>query len=207
MIKGMNENEIQTAGIGTYRVTVLLAGACILVFLLQHIIPGAEYLLYEKGALDAVDVASGESFRMVTAIFLHADSNHLFSNMVMLVLAGTMTERALGHWRYGVVCLASGIVGNGATVLLELQKGEVWRSLGSSGMVFGIVGALAVTMLADRKRVSGQELLRMAFGIGYALYVGFMGSNINNTAHIGGFLTGSILAGIFSIVYKKKKQG
>ena len=70
-------------------------------------------LLYNMGRLDIQNVLVGREYgRIVWAMFLHSDFNHLFNNMVILFFLGAMIEKEIGHLTYGIIYLLSGIGGN-----------------------------------------------------------------------------------------------
>ena len=69
-------------------------------------------LLHDLGVLDVDLVMRGEYRRLVTAVFLHADLAHLFSNMVLLFYIGGVVERNLGALSYAALYLICGIAGN-----------------------------------------------------------------------------------------------
>ncbi|MBO5504177.1 MAG: rhomboid family intramembrane serine protease, partial [Lachnospiraceae bacterium] len=100
--------------------------------------PAARFF-YEEGTLVGYAVAEqGEYWRIVTSMFLHAGTDHIFSNMLILYFVGIEMERRFGHLRMLLLYFASGIAGNLLSLAAELRMHEVWRSLGASGAVFGV---------------------------------------------------------------------
>jgi membrane associated rhomboid family serine protease len=81
-----------------------------------------------------------EHFRYLTAVVLHADTDHLFGNMFSLWGMGTTVERVLGPLSYSCLYVVSGLAGS----LLSQHVGTYRRVLGASGAVTGVLGALAV---------------------------------------------------------------
>ena len=163
-------------------------------------------LLHDAGVLDvALVVKDGEWRRLATAAFLHADLMHLFSNMVLLFYIGGVVERNLGAVSYLVLYLVSGIAGNALTVLYELARGEHWTSLGASGAVFGVMGAMLVLLLHVRKQLRGRSslLYRVGFMIAYSLIPGVRYGGVNNIAHIGGLLTGALICFLLTVTGKR----
>ena len=153
-------------------------------------------LLHDAGVLDVTSVVrDGEWRRLITAVFLHADLMHLFSNMVLLFYIGGVVERNLGAVFYLALYLLSGIAGNALTVLYELARNEHWTSLGASGAVFGVMGAMLVLLLRVRKQLRGRSslLYRAGFMVAYSLVSGIRYGGVNNIAHIGGLLTGALI--------------
>ena len=111
--------------------------------------PGRE-VMFRKGALYAPVILQGkELYRLITSVFLHADPGHLTNNMIMQFAGGDIVERNLGHVRFALLYLCSGICGNLASVLMDHLRGYYSFSVGASGAVFGITGALLVLILME----------------------------------------------------------
>ena len=67
-------------------------------------------LLYREGAFSLQYIQKGQEWwRLVTSMFLHADLDHLFGNMLMLYLAGELVERYIGKWNFAILYFCSGI--------------------------------------------------------------------------------------------------
>ena len=188
-------------------------------------------VLYQNGALYAPLLLRGMGLhRLVTSIFLHADPMHLMNNVVVQFAGGEVVERNLGHVRFALLFLLSGIGGNAASVLSDYVTGSYGFSVGASGAVFGIIGALLFMILREalgflRRRDPVEEesraayrrggpgaqkegglrrralpprmkslLLRAVIMTGYLLYSGWKNPVVNQAAHIGGLVTGFLLA-------------
>lgn len=161
-------------------------------------------LLYNIGAFNAAAfVEQKEYYRIFTSIFLHWDINHLISNMIVLYYLGEVVEKHFGMVRYGMIYLVAGISGNLVSMIYEMYAGLQIGSVGASGAIFGIIGALLVLVLVHKGHLQQITIGRLLFMISYSLYSGFVGSNINNAAHIGGFISGFILAFILRGVKNK----
>ena len=157
-------------------------------------------LLYNMGSVSAWDLMHEEFYRLVTSMFLHADAHHLVNNMLILFGIGYMIETELGHVRFGVYYMISGLCGNLLSAWMEIVHGEFISSIGASGAVFGLDGVLLALVLFSGKKISNVTLPRLLFMIGYSLYSGFTAENINNAAHIGGLLAGFVLASLFCAI-------
>lgn len=111
---------------------------------------------YRAGALYAPLLLKGQGFyRLVTSIFLHADLTHLFNNMVVQFAGGEVVEKNLGHFRYGILYVLCGIGGNLVSAATDFCTGQYGYSVGASGAVFGVIGALLFMILrraADMKK-------------------------------------------------------
>ena len=151
-----------------------------------------------------------ELYRLITSVFLHADLSHLFNNMVVLFAGGGIVERNMGHIRYGIFYLLCGIGGNIVSVVSDCISGQYGFSIGASGAVFGVIGALVCMILREylsqrrdpdasyRSRIIYQNLLvRAAVMTVFLLYSGWRNPVVNQAAHAGGIMVGYLLAIIF----------
>ena len=113
--------------------------------------------LFAQLAQIPVLVQLGEDWRLVTAAFLHIGVLHLVLNMLALLVFGSELERQLGRWRYLAVYVVSLL---GGAVALQLL-GEPGRPVaGASAAIYGLLGGLAVVMLARREDLRGLLTLR-----------------------------------------------
>ena len=164
------------------------------------LMPGSRiYALWRCAAVPVLD--KGEYWRLMTSIFLHASVSHLFSNLLVQVLMGNAVERNLGHIRYLILFLLSGIGGNLVSVLYDRAQGVNIYPVGASGSVYGVMGALFVLIVKGRKKLrTGSSLMaRAAFAVFYAVYAGFKTPYTDNAAHLGGLAFGVLLGVILSI--------
>lgn len=145
------------------------------------------------GADFAPATASGEWWRMLTSMFLHGGIIHLAVNMWALRNLGYTAELFYGRRNFLVIYLLSGFAGSSATL--------IWRpeavSVGASGAIFGVAGALAAMVYFKKLPVDRAVLKRDIGSIGavifYNLILGAAVPIINNAAHVGGLLGGVIL--------------
>lgn len=152
-------------------------------------------LLYGAGELDIFGVlVLGEYGRILWAMFLHSGVEHLFNNMMILFFLGSMIEREVGHVWYGALYFLSGIGGNVLSLLARAARQDPTASLGASGAVFGLDGVLLAMVLFSGRRMENVTPVRVLLMIVYSLYSGFVGRNVDNVAHVGGLLTGFLLA-------------
>lgn len=153
--------------------------------------------LYDIGAFSVKNIMEGrEWYRIVSSMFLHADIQHLFSNMLILYYIGNVVEKHIGCVPYMIIYFLSGIVGNMFSAGYEMLTGNYVSSVGASGAVFGIEGALLMLVLIYKGKCTEVTAGRLVFSIAFSLYCGFTSSHINNAAHIGGVLAGFAAAGI-----------
>lgn len=151
-------------------------------------------LLYRAGAFSLQYLRHGrEWWRFITSMFLHADLDHLAGNMLMLYLAGELVEKYIGRRKYTILYFSSGVSGSLLYAAYEYYMDSYADTIGASGAVFGIVGALFVIVLHHKGRYGDITIGRMVFMLIYMVYMGLRVSNVNNAAHIGGLLSGIVL--------------
>jgi rhomboid protease GluP len=144
------------------------------------------------GALVRERVLEGEFWRAGTATFLHGSPDHLIGNCVSLYILGMACEHAVG-WRRLLMIFAAGALGGWGLSLLH-QDGP---SVGASGAIFGIMGAVIVILYRERdvfvirdKRIG----VVIAVWAAYTLAIGALQPMIDNWAHLGGLAIGSVAA-------------
>lgn len=113
--------------------TFQLVAVCVLVFILQNIFPS----ITDEFALNSAQVLS-QPWTLITYIFLHASIEHIFYNMFALAVFGSILEKLIGTRKFLLVFFASGIVAGIGSVLFYSS------SIGASGAIYGVMGALAV---------------------------------------------------------------
>lgn len=168
-------------------------------------------LLYNIGEISPqVFFEGGQYYRIFTSMFLHADIEHIASNMIILFGLGMMMEQETGHIIFGVLYFLTGIIGNAASLFYKIYMGE-WAvaSLGASGAVFGMEGVLLAFVMQYPERMRYASWEKIAIMVIYSIYCGIRSENIDNAAHIGGFVSGFLLGLLVCIVRKagKTKNG
>ena len=140
-------------------------------------------------------------WRLLTSVFLHAGISHLGSNLIVQILMGNVVERNLGHVKYLLLFLASGIGGNIVSVLYDSAQGVNTYSVGASGAIFGVMGVLVILIVKGRRtlRRGSSMLLRAGFAVFYAVYSGFQTPYTDNAAHLGGLFVGVLLGLLITI--------
>ncbi len=127
-------------------------------------------------------------------MFLHAENSplHILFNMYILFTYGPFVEQWLGKARFVTLYLLAGLAGSTASYTFSAVN---TGSLGASGAIFGVVGALAVLAFYARGTAQGRSLLQgvMLF-VGINLLLGFSLGGIDNNAHIGGLIGGVVIA-------------
>ena len=164
-------------------------------------------LLYNIGEFGVTQVMEDQSYyRIITSMFLHADMQHLFNNMIILFFVGEIVERKLGHIPYIVIYFLSGIAGNIFSAGYELLTGEFYSSIGASGAVFGVEGALLCLVILNHGKMEYLTTGRLVFSILFSLYSGFTSTGVNNAAHVGGVLIGFAVTALFIMIRPQLKD-
>jgi membrane associated rhomboid family serine protease len=178
----------------TALVTKILVAANIAVFVLDEALGNR---LVGDYAMQGAAVAGGDSYRLVTSAFFHTGFTHLAFNMIALWFVGSAVEARLGRWRYLTVYLLSAL---GGSVLSYAVDSPFAYSVGASGAVFGVFGALFVLSVKLKFDLGGLIAL-----IAINVVIGFLpGLNINWRAHLGGLLVGALLT--FVMTYAPQRN-
>lgn len=189
--------------------TLGLVGLNVLVYLLMALSRGSfapfpPDLLLRWGGNAASEVQRGQWWRLFTAMFVHASIPHILFNMLGLVAFGTYVERFYG-WRQSLlIYLAAGLVGNATSLHYAAQHGV---AVGASGAIYGLVGACAAMLYWHRKtlpKTYTRHRLMMVLYVANSLLQGFADPHIDHAAHVGGLLSGIVLAGMLSL---RSEQG
>ncbi|MDI5964321.1 rhomboid family intramembrane serine protease [Streptomyces sp. SL13] len=163
-------------------VTIALILANVALFAAVH----SNAALVQQLALNPAEIAQGQYYRLITAVFLHQALAHIGMNMLSLWWIGPAVENALGRARYLALYLVAGLGGSALSFLL-LPANEY--GLGASGAIFGLLGALFVLV----RRVGG-DLRQVVIVIVLNLVLTFSISGIDWRAHVGGLITGAAIA-------------
>lgn len=136
-------------------------------------------------------VEQGEYWRLFTAMFLHGDILHLLFNMYALWALGGTLEKILSKPKFLSLYILSGL---GGSVLSTLMLDNT-VSIGASGAIFGLVGALIGYVIKYRNMFRQGALTNLLFIVLINLAWGLQpGSGIDNFAHLGGVITGFLLS-------------
>jgi membrane associated rhomboid family serine protease len=149
---------------------------------------------------------SGEWWRLLTNIFVHAGIIHIAFNMWCLWYLGALAEQLYGAWTYACIYLICGI---GASL-----SSAGWHpyvpSVGASGAIFGLAGALFTAIKLGEFSVSREALSGTLRSLGafvvYNLIFGFAISGVDNAAHIGGLVTGVIVGALVALIAPRHEQ-
>ena len=134
--------------------------------------------LFARWVLYGPAVANGDWWRLITAAFLHASLLHIGLNMLALVWLGAPVERYLGHFQYLALYMVSGLAGS-AGALITTPTGI---TVGASGAIFGILGAMLIIEYQATGNIAGQAFTLIAINLLFS----FTMSGISVGGHIGG---------------------
>lgn len=170
----------------------------VMVFLGADILQPSGELLVGLGSNYGPLTWSGDYWRLLTSAFLHGGVIHIALNMFALYQGGNLVERLYGSGRFALIYLLAALAGSVASGWWDPSR----NSVGASGAIFGVWGALLVFFALRRgdfpvqlwKRVGGSALIFC----GYSLAVGAASPIIDNAAHVGGLL-GGIVSGFLLV--------
>ncbi len=148
---------------------------------------------YVQGRIDAGQIYNGQWWRLVTALSLHANGQHLLSNMGFGLFFLYYISRYLGYGLASMAMLVSGICGNAINVYMH---GSTHYSIGASTAVFGILGVLCAYVWKQRyfSQATWSKRLGPIFGgIVLLAFTGTSGENTDIGAHLWGFVSGLII--------------
>lgn len=191
--------------------------ACIVLYVLSLIIDPAG-ALQRRGFLDALSPSSqalrdlgatgpgpwqhGEWWTLLTAIYLHGGLLHIFFNVLWIRQLGPAVEELYGPARLVIIFTVAGAVGFIASNLLS-----PWPSVGASGSIFGLLGAL-VAFGQKRGGTFGSMVFRQYGQWALVLFVlGFLMPGVNNIAHAGGFVGGYAVSHLLALAEHRSETG
>ncbi|UVT18815.1 MAG: rhomboid family intramembrane serine protease [Nitrospira sp.] len=202
-------------------VTMTFIGICVAVFLYQVNLPQepAELFAFQYGAIPSIifghaslpeeaRVGFPATLTLVTSMFLHGGWMHLLGNMLYLWIFGNNIEDVMGHAKFVVFYILSGILAALSHALTD-PSSQI-PMVGASGAISAVLGAYL--LLFPRAHVlvllPGIGMTRVAAGIVLGMWfltqliiggmsVGASGGGVAFFAHIGGFIAGMALIGLF----------
>jgi rhomboid protease GluP len=172
-------------------------GLQILLFLVMTLFGGSQNsnVLVFFGAKVNILIQQGQWWRLIMPIFLHSGLMHIAVNSVTLYFIGMQIESLFGHWRFTLIYLLSGIVGNIASFVFNMGI-----SVGASTALFGLFGAFFMLVEAFRQntaiRAMGQQFaLFIVLNLAFDLF----NPEIDLAGHVGGLLGGFLVANIVGV--------
>ncbi len=196
IIKGFNKNSF-IPGQENNQATKFLSISLIAVYVIQFVL-GDVYI--SNFALFAPSVSSGQLWRLLTAGFLHGSILHLLFNVYILWVLGSQLENIVGKTKFISIYFISLLGGSLASYLFS-PFGSY--SIGASGAIFGLMGAMLVV---GRKR--NTDISQIATLVVINVVIGFVLSGIDWRAHLGGLAAGAFITWVLinAISLKGKNQ-
>ncbi|MFZ0731166.1 MAG: rhomboid family intramembrane serine protease [Candidatus Sulfotelmatobacter sp.] len=195
-------------GQSTITLTHVLFGANIAVFLAMLLASGeptafldpmhefSGALTQHWGANWGPLTLSGDWWRLLTYMFVHGGLLHIGFNMWCLWDLGALSESLYGRWTYLVIYLTTGVAGG----LASLAWHPFVSTVGASGAIFGLAGALIASFYLGefslpKTAIKGTLTSLLVFA-GFNLFFGGVFPGVDNSAHIGGLVSGMILGAL-----------
>ena len=180
-------------------ITYIIIALCVFMFVMSGM--GIDTMtLVKYGANVGELVKNGEVYRLISYMFLHAGIIHMFFNMYSLYIVGPRVEDFYGKWKFLTIYLVSGISGG---LLSIAMNGDV-VSVGASGAIFGLFGALLYFAYNYRGYIGAMIRSQIVPIVIYNLLMGFFISGIDMWGHIGGLIGGLIASYILGTIENKK---
>lgn len=182
--------------------TYLFLGLNFLCFFLPKLL-GVDNAFLNAFCTHGPSIRMGQYYRLITGAFLHANLLHFLFNMYALYIIGSQLESFMGKWRYTVIYLFSALTAS----LLSITFNGNGASIGASGAIFGLMGALLYfgyhyrVYLGNVIRSQIIPLILMNLAFGFLM----RSAGIDNAAHIGGLLGGALASISVGVKYKSTK--
>lgn len=160
-------------------------------------------VLAKFGANNILLVKNGEIYRLLTCAFLHVGLIHLVVNMYSLRVIGPSVEGLIGKGKFVFIYLISAI---SASLMSLVFVDSNIVSVGASGAIFGLMGALLYFGYHYRLYLNDAIKTQIIPVILFNLIIGFMMPGIDNGAHIGGLIGGYLATMAIGIKNMSEKK-
>lgn len=154
--------------------------------------------VFTFGAVFGPFIRMGQYYRLIVGTFIHSGIFHLLFNMYALWIIGIQLESFIGKWRYLCVYLFSAVCGSLLSIMMNVNS----ASVGASGAIFGLLGALLYFGYHYRVYLGNVIKSQIIPVIAANLLLGFMMPGVDNAAHIGGLIGGLLIMIGVGIKYK-----
>jgi rhomboid protease GluP len=146
---------------------------------------------------------SGDWWRLITNVFIHFGIIHIIMNTYALYMVGVYLEPMLGKTRYVTAYLCTGVL---ASIASLWWHKEGVNSAGASGAIFGLYGVFLALLFTNLipKKMRTALLQSIGVFVVYNLIYG-MKSGVDNSAHIGGLLSGLVIGFVYYLGLKKEE--
>lgn len=188
------------------KITVFLIAANVLIYIITayytvklrggSIFNSDVYVLVLMGAKFNPAIANGEYYRLFTCMFLHGGIMHLGFNMYALNAIGPLVEKIYGKVKYAAIYIFAGLCSSMFSYMFSESV-----SVGASGAIFGLLGAVLIMGFKMRNSIGKQFLNNILQVIGINIFIGLTIPNIDNFGHMGGLIGGLALS---MILFQRK---
>ncbi|MEM2928005.1 MAG: rhomboid family intramembrane serine protease [Nitrososphaerota archaeon] len=209
-----DENPTRTKPFITWTIIIIT----VLVFIWQFQNNMNEEIIYNYGEIPILILKGEKLYTLITSIFLHGSILHIFGNMLYLFVFGDNVEDRFGHFKFLILYFLFGIAGSLTHSIIAYTSDStdlLIPAIGASGAISGILGAYIVLFPKARiiSIVPSYFFIRIAripaiFFIGFWFILQFLYGVLSVTtgvaywAHIGGFISGFIIAIFYRLIYK-----
>lgn len=175
-------------------ITYILIAINTFIFFLE-LLYGIDVMVH-YGANIAEYIKEGEIYRLIISAFMHAGILHLMCNMYCLYIIGPQLESFFGKFKFLTIYLVSAVAGNLMSMLFTTGA-----SVGASGAIFGLFGAMLYFGYHYRVYLGNVMKSQLIPLIILNLFLGFLMSGIDNAAHIGGLIGGTLITIALGVKY------
>lgn len=168
-------------------VTYAILAINIIVFIIP-LLYGQSEAMVAQFCVHGPSIRYGHYYRLFTGIFLHGSIFHLIFNSYALYVIGSQIESFLGKFKFLIIYLAGGLMGS----LFSITFNGNAASIGASGAIFGLMGALVYFGYHYRVYLGNVIKSQIIPLIVFNLVLGFVMSGVDNSAHIGGLIGGTL---------------
>jgi rhomboid protease GluP len=192
-------------------VTQIIVGINALVFVVMvmkgvsPVNPTSADLVYWGANFGPLTIA-GQWWRLLTCVFVHIGLMHIALNMWCLWGLGQLAESMYGRWTFAGVYLVTGV----SASVASLAWSPVRISAGASGAIFGVAGALITSLYMGEFAMPGPVVTALRNSVlkfaGYNLVIGAFLGRTDNSAHVGGLVSGLILGALLAKVAPRKDE-
>lgn len=181
-------------------ITYVLIGILVLIYLFGLFTRNSDNLINMFAVYGPYIRRYHEYYRLITGTFLHADIFHLLSNCYALYVIGSQVESFYGKKKFLLIYFFSAITGSLLSITLSNNA-----SIGASGAIFGLMGAILYFGYYYRVYIGATWKQSILPVIALNLIIGFVIPGIDYFGHIGGLIGGVLISMAVGLKYKHKK--
>lgn len=186
-LENANSNKFSDKCEITY-ITYLLAGLCAFIFLSNLNLE--QYALSTDGV-----IKEHKYYTLITYMFMHNGKIHFLSNMITLILFGSALEKKMGHIRYILFTIISGVYAGLFTIFISIANDTTYEmTVGLSGSLYAMMTAVCIISMLKRSKIT---ILFSIYLFGQIALSFRPREGVDNVAHIGGAFIGLLLTLIY----------